>query len=61
MPLWGCRFFQYEEEGRQARRIRKAELKEIGRQEALKRGKHLDEHGKVSARPLSDIDAKSVQ
>lgn len=46
------RFFQYEEESRQVRRMRKAELKEIGRQEALNRGKRLDENGKVTTKPL---------
>lgn len=45
------RFFQSEEETRQERRQRKAELKEIGRQEALNRGKRLDENGKVSTIP----------
>lgn len=46
------RFFAYGEESRQVRRIRKAELKEIGRQEALNRGKRLDENGKVTTKPL---------
>lgn len=46
------RFFSYEEESRQERRMRKAEIKEIGRQEALNRGKRLDENGKVTTKPL---------
>lgn len=42
------RFFQYGEETRQERRMKKAEIKEIGRQEALNRGKYLDANGKVT-------------
>lgn len=45
------RFFSYAEETREARRIKQAEIRENGRQEALKRGKRLDENGKVTNRP----------
>lgn len=41
------RFFSHAEDTRQARRIKQAEIRENGRQEALKRGKCLDENGKV--------------
>lgn len=41
------RYFCPMEESRQERRIRVAKLKETGRQEALKRGKVLNEEGKV--------------
>lgn len=34
--------------------MRKAEIKEIGRQEALNRGKRLDENGKVTTKSVSD-------
>lgn len=52
------RFFESEEETRQERRMRKAELKEIGRQEALNRGKRLDENGKVTTQPLPTNSAE---
>lgn len=41
------KFFASGEETRHERRIQRAELREIGRQEAIKRGKVLDENGKV--------------
>ncbi|CAD7083729.1 unnamed protein product [Hermetia illucens] len=41
------RYFEFGEETRKERRMRRAELREIGRQEALKRGKTIDENGKV--------------
>lgn len=41
-----AKFFTSGEETRQERRIRQAELKEIGRQEALKRGKIIVKNGK---------------
>lgn len=54
------RFFSYEEESRQERRMRKAEIKEIGRQEALNRGKRLDENGKVTSK-LAAADSILVE
>lgn len=36
--------------------MRKAELKEIGRQEALNRGKRLDENGRFKTLPISAED-----
>lgn len=41
------RYFCHGEDTRQERRIKRAELREHGKQEALKRGKMLDENGKV--------------
>lgn len=41
-----AKFFASGEETRQERKLRKAELKEIGRQEALKRGKIIIKNGK---------------
>lgn len=41
------RFFASGEETRQKRRIHRAELKEIGRLEAIKRGKTVKENGKA--------------
>lgn len=43
-----AKFFAIGDETRQERRIRRAEIREIGRQEALKRGKIILENGKVS-------------
>lgn len=41
------RFFAFGDETRHERRMHRAELREIGRQEAMKRGKTVDENGKV--------------
>lgn len=41
------RYFCHGEDTRQERRMKRAELREHGKQEALKRGKMLDENGKV--------------
>lgn len=41
------KFFASGEETRHERRIQRAELREIGRQEAIKRGKTVDANGKV--------------
>lgn len=41
-----AKFFTSGEETRQERKLRQAELKEIGRQEALKRGKIIIKNGK---------------
>lgn len=40
------RFFSYAEDTREERRLAQAALREHGRQEAMKRGKKLDENGK---------------
>lgn len=56
------RFFQSaHEESRKVRRMQKAELKEIGRQEALNRGKRLDENGKFTTKPMPVDVADDVQ
>lgn len=44
--LFFFRFFSYAEDTRQERRLKQAALREHGRQEAMKRGKTLDENGK---------------
>lgn len=41
------RFFASGDETRQERRLQRAEIREIGRQLAIKRGKVVNENGKV--------------
>lgn len=48
------RFFESGEESRHERRTKRAELRENGRQEAIKRGKVLDANGKVVNRPKEE-------
>lgn len=47
MPDFRLKFFASGDETRYERRMQRAELREIGRQEAIKRGKVVDKNGKV--------------